>query len=276
MWVKSFSSDFDPMPIITLTTDFGYRDGFVGTVKGVILGIAPDVQLVDLTHSISPQNILEGAMVLWRAAPFFSPGTVHLAIVDPGVGTQRRPLAARIRDQFFVGPDNGLFTLFMEDAEKRGEDSIFINLNNPKYFLPKVSFTFHGRDIFGPIAAHLVKGVKLEALGDRIMDPVRIKMLKPEKTADGWIAHITMVDVFGNLTTDLPANDVIDKGKVEFRLCGKTIHGMVESYSIKHPGDLIALVNSENYVEVSTVNGSAAQTLNAKAGDPISVKMEEK
>jgi S-adenosyl-L-methionine hydrolase (adenosine-forming) len=260
------------MSIITLTTDFGYRDGFVGTVKGVILGIVPEVQLIDLTNSISPQNILEGAMALWRAAPFFPAGTVHLAVVDPGVGTQRRPLAARIGDQFFVGPDNGIFTPLIEDAEKKGEDSIFINLNNPKYFLPKVSYTFHGRDIFGPIAAHLAKGVKLESLGDRIMDPVRIIMPKPEKTNEGWIAHITVVDVFGNLTTDLPASDVLDKGKVEFTICGKTIYGLVESYGKKHPGDLIALVDSENFVELATVNGSAARTLNANVGDLVVVK----
>lgn len=260
------------MPIITLTTDFGYRDGFVGTVKGVILGIVPDVQLVDLTHSISPQNIMEGAMVLWRAAPFFPPGTVHLAVVDPGVGTLRRPLAASIGYQFFVGPDNGLFTPLMEEAEKRGEDSIFINVNNPKYFLPKVSYTFHGRDIFGPVAAHLAKGVKLEVLGDRIMDPVRIKIPKPEITTEGWIAHITVVDVFGNLTTDLPAKDVTDRGKVEFKISGKTVHGLVESYGIKHPGDLIALVDSEDFIELAVVNGSAAQTLNAKVGDHVVVK----
>ena len=260
------------MPIITLTTDFGYRDGFVGTVKGVILGIVPDVQLIDLTHSIAPQNIMEGAMVLWRAVPFFPPGTVHLAVVDPGVGTLRRPLAASIGDQYFVGPDNGLFTPLMEEAEKRGEDSIFINVNNPKYFLPKVSYTFHGRDIFGPIAAHLANGVKLEVIGDRIMDPVRIKMPKPEITTEGWIAHITVVDVFGNLTTDLPAKDVIDKGKVEFIFSGKTIHGLVESYGIKHPGDLIALVDSEDFIELAIVNGSAAQTLKAKVGDHVIVK----
>lgn len=260
------------MSIITLTTDFGYRDGFVGTVKGVILGIVPDVQLVDLTHSVSPQNVLEGAMALWRAVPFFPSGTVHLAVVDPGVGTLRRPLAASIGGQYFVGPDNGLFTPLMEDAEKRGEESIFINLNNPKYFLSKVSFTFHGRDIFGPIAAHLAKGVKLEVLGDRIHDPVRIKMSQPETTPEGWTAHITVVDVFGNLTTDLPAKEVFDKGKVEFTISGKTVHGLVESYGKKHPGDLIALVDSEDFIELAVVNGSAAQTLKARVGDPVIVK----
>ena len=260
------------MSIITLTTDFGYRDGFVGTVKGVVLGIVPDVQLVDLTHYVSPQNVFEGAMVLWRAVPFFPSGTVHLAVVDPGVGTLRRPLAASIGGQYFVGPDNGLFTPLMEDAEKRGEESIFINVNNAKYFLPKVSYTFHGRDIFAPVAAHLARGVKLEVLGDRIMDPVRIKMPQPETTKEGWTAHITVVDVFGNLTTDLPAKDVIDKGKVEFVISGKTIHGLVESYGKKHPGDLIALVDSEDFIELAVVNGSAAQTLNAKVGDLVVVK----
>jgi len=264
------------MSIITLTTDFGYRDGFAGTVKGVILGIAPDVQLVDLTHSISPQNILEGALALWRAAPFFPAGTVHLAVVDPGVGTQRRPIAARMGTQLFVGPDNGLFSPFLEDAEKRGEQSTFIHLTNPDYWLPKVSRTFHGRDIFGPVAAHLATGTALEKMGELIMDPIRIQMPRPEKTAEGWVAHITGVDGFGNLTTDLPASEISEKGKPSFTIRKVTVHGLVESYGNKPPGDLVAIIDSENFIELAIVNGSAAQTLNAGVGDIVLVRIGPK
>jgi len=260
------------MTIITLTTDFGYDDGFVGTVKGVILRIAPDVQLVDLTHSVSPQNIQQGAMALWRAVPFFPAGTVHLAVVDPGVGTKRRPIALRIGTQLFVGPDNGLFSPFLEDAEKHGDRSTFIHLTNPDYWLPKVSHTFHGRDIFGPVAAHLANGVAMEKMGALIEDPIRIELPKPEKTVKGWIAHITVMDVFGNLTTDLPASEILQKEKISFTIAGQTIHGLVESYGNKKPGELVALIDSEEFIEIAIVNGNAAQTLKAGVGDHIVVK----
>src|SRR5512134_2408312 len=131
------------MTIITLTTDFGLRDGFVGTLKGVIYGIAPQAKIVDISHSIAPQDVREGAFILRRAAPFFPPGTVHVYVVDPGVGTQRRPLAARLGGQYFVGPDNGMLTPLIEEAERNGQPVEFAHLNNPKYWLPRVSHTFH-------------------------------------------------------------------------------------------------------------------------------------
>src|SRR5512137_720462 len=153
------------MPLITLTTDFGLKDGFVGTMKGVIWSICPSAQIADISHAIAPQNVLEGALVLWHAHAFFPPGTVHVAVVDPGVGTRRRPLAARIGEHFFVGPDNGLFTPEYEEAEKNGWLLEIVHLTNEKYFLPQVSRTFHGRDIFAPAAAHLADGVRLGELG---------------------------------------------------------------------------------------------------------------
>ena len=179
------------MPIITLTTDFGLRDGFVGTLKGVILGISPHVQIVDISHAITPQNTLEGAYALLRAFPFFPAGTIHVAIVDPGVGTHRRPIAARLGEHFFVGPDNGLFTRMLEFTEQHHSPLKFIHLTNPDYWLPDVSRTFHGRDIFAPVAAHLANGVALEKMGSPVTDPVRITLPKPERTDRGWIAHIT-------------------------------------------------------------------------------------
>ncbi|MGB8984131.1 MAG: SAM-dependent chlorinase/fluorinase, partial [Anaerolineales bacterium] len=194
------------MTVITLTTDFGLRDGFAGIMKGVIYGIAPQAKIVDISHTISPQNIREGALTLARAVPFFPAGTIHIYVVDPGVGTQRRPLAARLGEHTFVGPDNGMLTLLIEAAEQNEKPVEFVHLNNPKYWLPKVSRTFHGRDIFAPAGAHLASGVLLSALGPRLSDPVRIELPRPEKTDHGWIAHIIRIDVFGNLATDLPAS----------------------------------------------------------------------
>ncbi len=171
------------MKIITLLTDFGSKSGFPGVLKGVIWTIAPDVQIADITHEISPQNILEGAIVLKRTALFYPAGTINVAIVDPGVGTPRRPLVAQIGDQFFVGPDNGLITLFLEQAEKINQQVIkLIHLTNPQYWLDEVSDTFHGRDIFSPVVAHLANGILLEKMGTLIHDPVRLKLDSPDKS----------------------------------------------------------------------------------------------
>src|SRR5512136_1467430 len=164
------------MPIITLTTDFGLKDGFVGAMKGVIWSICPAAQIADISHAITPQNVLEGAFALWRAYSFFPAGSVHVAVVDPGVGTRRRPMAAHLGGHYFVGPDNGLFTPIYEDAEKNGWPLKIIQLTNEKYFLAQVSRTFHGRDIFGPAAAHLANGVPLSDFGPVINDPLRLSM----------------------------------------------------------------------------------------------------
>jgi S-adenosylmethionine hydrolase len=260
-----------PIPILTLTTDFGTKDGFVGTLKGVIWSICPYAQIADISHEISPQNVLAGAFALWRAYAFFPAGTVHLAIVDPGVGTSRRPVAARLGRHTFVGPDNGLFTPLLEDAEKNGWLVEIVHLTNEKYFLPDVSRTFHGRDIFAPVAAHIANGIPLADLGPVITDPVRLLMPKPEKTADGWRLHVTAVDVFGNLTTDLPAVALTERERVTFHLRGREVRGLVDSYGHKQPGELVALVDSENYVEIAIVNGSAAKTLGAQVGDEVEV-----
>lgn len=260
-----------PMPILTLTTDFSTKDGFVGTLKGVIWSICPTVQIADISHDISPQNVLAGAFALWRAYPFFPEGTVHVAVVDPGVGTSRRPIAVRLGGHTFVGPDNGLFTPILEDAEKNGWPVEIIHLTNEKYFLPDVSRTFHGRDIFAPVAAHLATGVPLADLGQAVTDPARLSMPKAEKTADGWRAHVTLIDVFGNCTTDLLAASLPDPANVVFRLRGTETRGLVASYGHKQPGQLVALVDSENYVEIAVVNGSAAKTLGAQVGDVVEV-----
>jgi S-adenosyl-L-methionine hydrolase (adenosine-forming) len=261
--------------IISITTDFGQLNGFVGVMKGVIWGIAPKAHIADITHDIPPQNVHLGAYALWRVVPYFPSGSVHIAVVDPGVGTHRRPIGLSIGDQSFILPDNGLITPILEDGEASGQPIQIVHLNNPKYWLPEVSHTFHGRDIFAPTGAHLARGIPLRALGDPITDPVRLEFSRPKQTPFGWEAHITIIDVFGNLTTDLPAKVVTDAKQVTFKLRGHTIQGMVTSYGHRENGDLIALVDSENYIEISVVNGNAASQIGAKIGDTVEVIINE-
>lgn len=261
--------------ITTITTDFGTQNGFIGVMKGVIWGIAPKSHIADITHEIPPQNVRLGAYALWRVVPFFPPGTVHIAVVDPGVGTKRRPIGLKIGHQKYIVPDNGLITPILEDGERAGEPIEIVHLNNPDYWLPKVSHTFHGRDIFAPTGAHLAHGVPLRALGDPISDPVRLEFSRPKKTQQGWEAHITIIDVFGNLTTDLPAEKITDPEHVTFHLKDRVIEGMVTSYGHREPGSLIALVDSEDFVEISVVNGNAAKTLGAEIGDTVEVLLND-
>jgi S-adenosylmethionine hydrolase len=261
--------------VISITTDFGQLNGFVGVMKGVIWGIAPEAHIADITHDIPPQNIHLGAYALWRVVPFFPPGSVHIAVVDPGVGTQRRPIGLRIGDQFYIVPDNGLITPILDEGEKSNLPIEIIHLNNPEYWLPEVSHTFHGRDIFAPTGAHLAHGLPLQALGDPITDPVRLDFSQPKQTEQGWEAHITIIDVFGNLTLDLPAKAIRDAKNLIFKLRGHTIEGLQKSYGHRKIGDLIALVDSEQYVEISVVNGNAAQKLGAQIGDVVEVILDD-
>jgi hypothetical protein len=240
-------------------------------MKGVIWSICPAAQIADISHTVTPQNVLEGAIVLWRAYPFFPAGSVHVAVIDPGVGTSRRPMAAHLGVHYFVGPDNGLFTPMVEDAEKNGWPIEIVHLTNAKYFLAEVSHTFHGRDIFAPVGAALANGVPLAELGPAITDPVRLPMPKPEKTQTGWRAHVTVVDIFGNLTTDLAASELEGQESVLFRLLGRELRGLVDSYGLEQSGALVALVDSENFVEIAAVNGSAAKELGAQTGDIVEV-----
>ncbi len=260
-----------PSPIVTLTTDFGTKDSFVGALKGVIWSICPSAHIADISHEIPPRDVLAGALMLGRAYPFFPKGSVHLAVVDPGVGTSRRPVALRFDGHTFVGPDNGLFTVVLKRAEEQGKPLEIISLENKKYFLPKVSSTFHGRDLFAPVVAHLAGGVQLAKLGPSISDLQRLSMPAPEKVTNGWHAHITVIDVFGNCTTDLPAEFLTDRAEIIFRVNGHEVHGLVTSYGHAQPGDLIALVNSETLIEIAVANGSASEFLGARVGDLVEV-----
>jgi S-adenosylmethionine hydrolase len=217
------------MAIITLLTDFGLKDGFVGIMKGVILDIAPATQIVDITHEIAPQNILEGSLVLAQAANYFPAGSIHVAVVDPGVGTTRKPIAAKIGDQYFVGPDNGLFTGVIEIAEKYNQPITFYHLTNPKYWLPQVSRSFHGRDIFAPVAAHLANGISLAELGTPIAEPARIMVPHPEQTLDGWAGQVLSVDHFGNLLTNITPEQLQGQTGVVIKVGEEKIEGISQT-----------------------------------------------
>jgi len=257
--------------VLSITTDFGITNGFVGTMKGVIYGIAPNVKIVDITQLVSPQDVREGAYAMWRAVPFFPPGSVHVGVVDHGGGTRRRPIGAQLGDQYFIAPDNGLLTPLILDAERDGKIVEFVHLDNPKYWLPKVSNTFHGRDIFAPTGAHLAAGVPLGELGTPITDPIKLDLPRPERTGNGWLAHVTIIDIFGNLTTDLPAEAIEGRRDVLVRIHDREIEGIIESYGHREIGDLVAVVDSEYYIEVAVVNGSAAKLLGAQVGDVVEV-----
>jgi S-adenosylmethionine hydrolase len=259
------------MAIITLTTDFGLKDGFVGVMKGVIWEIVPDVHIVDLSHEISPQNVLEGAYIMGRSAPYFPKGTIHVGVIDPGVGTDRRPIAAKLGSQYFVGPDNGLFSFMLARAENNGEEVVIIDTDNPKYWLSEISNVFHGRDIFSPVGAHLAKGVPLEKLGTRIDNPVRLKLLEPEKKGDGWVGQIMHIDHFGNIATNFKHKHLDNMGPVVVQLCGVEIQGLVRTFGERPPGDLIALFGSTGNLVISVVNGNAASRLKAEPGDLVEI-----
>jgi hypothetical protein len=259
------------MPFLTLTTDFGLRDNFVGALKGVLLSICPDAQITDISHQIAPQNVLEGALTLWCAYSYFPAGTVHLAVVDPGVGMQRRPLAMRAGEWYFVGPDNGIFTPVLEDAGKCNWPVEIVHLTNPRYWRPEISHTFHGRDIFAPVAAHLANGVPLMNLGPVIVDPQRIRLPRSERRENGWRAHIISIDVFGNLVTDLPADQIADPKNIRFWFQGRKIRGMVTAFGEGQVGEFVALGNSAGLVEIAVVNGNAAQITGARVGEVVEV-----
>ena len=260
------------MTVITLLTDFGLRDGYPGVMKGVIWKIAPEVQIADITHAINPQNIFQGALILAHTAPFFPPGTIHIAVVDPGVGTQRRPIGLQLGEHYFIGPDNGLFTLVLEYAEYLGTVIQLFHLNQSTYWLPEVSRVFHGRDIFSPVAAHLSRGIPLEKMGMLINDPIRLEIPHPEPIhGAGWRGQVIDIDHYGNLSTNLKGSHLNQIRDVFIHIHGKKIAGLVSSYGDRPPGTLIAILDSNDYLAISVVNGNAAQFLHTNIGDKIEV-----
>lgn len=256
-------------PTITLMTDFGLTDPYVGVMKGVILSIIPEVALVDLTHEIPPQDIQRAAFLLSTVIGYFPVGTVHTIVVDPEVGGERRPIAIRTRHAFFVAPDNGVLSMAL--ARQPAEE--IVHLTNPDYWLPSVSATFHGRDIFAPAAAHLARGVPLSDLGTPIQDIVRLPIPHPTRRPDGSIlGRVQHIDRFGNCITNIPSEMLDLSSPVVVSVAGHAIQGIVSTYSSVEPGQPLSLVGSTDFLEIAVRNGNAARELGVKAGDTVLIE----
>jgi S-adenosyl-L-methionine hydrolase (adenosine-forming) len=258
-------------PIITLTTDYGTNDHLVGTLKGVILKINPDANIVDITHNVAPYDLLDGALAIGSSYSYFPPRTIHVVVVDPGVGTDRRPLLVSGETQYFVAPDNGVLSLVYE----REESILVRHANVEHYYLQPVSKTFHGRDVFAPVAAWLAKGSQAAAMGDEITDYKRFSMPRP-KAADGVVKGVVLrVDSFGNLITnfrpeDLPAA-ALESGAVQLQVGAQTITRLVDTFAKGNPGEAFAYIGSNGFVEIGVNKGSAAKSLNAGRGVAVTL-----
>jgi S-adenosylmethionine hydrolase len=259
------------MKLIVLLSDFGWKDGYAGILKGVIWTIAPGVEISDLTHEIAPQDILQGALTLGRSVPYFPAGTIFLAVVDPGVGTSRRAIAAHIAEHYYVAPDNGLITLPLDEALRRGQPVEVVHLNRPQYWLPAISNVFHGRDIFAPVAAAVANNVPLADLGDRIRDPLRLKLPLPVRIEGGWRGEIIHIDSFGNLATNLRSEHLQGRGQIEVHVGPESIRRQVQAFGEGAPGQLVTLIDSSGALAVSAVNSSAERHLAAHIGDPVEI-----
>jgi S-adenosylmethionine hydrolase len=262
------------MPVITILSDFGNDDEYVGVIKGVVLSICPSASIVDITHRIDPQDIHQAAYLIPSYYHFFPAGTVHIVVVDPGVGSQRSILAVNHREHFFIAPDNGVLTLLL-NAEK--SDTI-IRVDNSDYFLEPLSSTFHGRDIFAAVGAHLSCGTKLDALGSSmdVKDTVRLKDLGCRISQTGeLIGKIVSIDRFGNLITNIDSISLdafCEKGALrrpQIHIGSFVISGLSNTYTDAAPTAPLALIGSRNYLEIAVNGGNAKENLKAQKGDSV-------
>ena len=258
--------------VITLMTDFGTSDHYVGVMKGVILNINPGVQIVDITHAIPPQDVDGAAFLIDSSYRYFPSGTIHVMVVDPGVGSERKVIICQTETAYFLCPDNGILSHILHNESCART----ILVENPAYFLPQVSNTFHGRDIFAPVAAHLSRGVPIGKLGSPVAHPIQFPIPKPEVTDKAVIGHVIWIDSFGNLVTNISheileslegrSGVVIDAGSAE-------INHLNHSYAESAVGEALAIVGSFNRLEISINQGNAAQVLGLKRGDAITICM---
>ncbi len=278
--------------MIAILTDFGTRDPYVGIMKGVILSIHPSVALVDLTHAVTRQAVREGAFLLANSTPYFPAGTVFLAVVDPGVGSARRPIAVEADGRWFIAPDNGLLSNVLKAAERWRA----VELTEAAYRLPRVSHSFHGRDIFAPAAAHLSLGVPLEALGPAVEDVIRLQPPKRERAGHVLRGEVMHIDGFGNIETslgplvwrdrdtlELPADRPVGEATIlranalRIALPARSLPplvGLRRAYSEAGPGALLAMVSSSGYLEISGNGASAADRIGVRLGDAVELTLE--
>jgi len=259
------------MRIITFLSDFGYKSSYVAQMKGIASNIT-DAKLIDITHNITPHNIREGAFVLKTAAPFFPSGTVHVGVVDPGVGTGRRGIVITTSTQIFVGPDNGLL---IPAARALGNFSVY-EIQNPQLMLNRVSNTFHGRDVFTPVAAHILNGVYFDEIGAKITDYIDLNFGTFEISSQSATGQVIYVDDFGNIITNIDGNRLkilLDYGKKIMAFIGKEKKELlfVQSYDYVKKDDFLATIGSSNLLEFSINQGNAAKKLKIKPGDQVKI-----
>jgi len=262
--------------IITLTTDFGLRDPYVAEMKAAILCICSDAVIVDISHCIDKFNIRMGAYMLASASPHFPKGTVHVAVVDPGVGTQRRSLLIQTRQGFFVGPDNGVLLL----AAERQDITSIHEITNPKLMLPNVSSTFHGRDVFAPAAAHLSNGVPPSDFGPGIRDVVKPEFAKVKRSNGTLIGEVLHVDGFGNVITNISEQDKTKLQAREWILAELPNRNLrlrfSKAYAEAKPKEALAIIGSHGYVELAVNQGNAGEAFHIKVGDMVKISTSSK
>ena len=257
--------------IITLTTDFGYKDPFVGIMKGVIASIAPDTHIIDLCHGIEPQNVMGAALVLRHAVNYFPPDTIHVAVVDPGVGGARRPILLQIAGYYLIGPDNGVLSLALDKEEPER----IIHLSNPDFYRHPVSRTFHGRDIFAPVAAHLSRLKSASRFGEALSRFEKLRWPPLVESPRELAGEIVYIDGFGNLCSNVDAHRLTALGatqRAKIALGSIRIDGVAPNYAAAKEGEWVAVINSWGLLEIAVNKGSAARGSRARIGDKIQVR----
>jgi S-adenosyl-L-methionine hydrolase (adenosine-forming) len=257
--------------MITLTSDFGLKDSYLAEMKGVILTINPQATIIDVTHVVDKFNIRAGAFVLASAVPYFPKETIHLAVIDPDVGTERRAILIQTKRGFFVGPDNGVLMLA---AQNQGIEHLY-ELSNSKFMLSKVSSTFHGRDVFAPAAAHLDKGIKPSEFGPEITKVATPKFARVERRNNALIGEVWHIDDFGNIITNISQKDMSQNHVVNVKLLGVLQNIFFgKTYAQANPHEPLALIGSHGFLEIALNQGNAAEKFHAKTGDKIEVSTE--
>jgi S-adenosylmethionine hydrolase len=259
--------------IVTLLTDFGTQDHYVASMKGVILGINSVCTLVDISHEVRPHDIREGALILANVYSCFPKGTIHLAVVDPGVGSSRKPILLITKDYFFLGPDNGLLSLA---AEKDGVKKAIV-LSNQTFFRLPVSTTFHGRDIFAPMAGQLSAGIRPELLGRMIRSWVKLDFGKPWSVKGDLVGEISHIDTFGNIVTNISQQDLkrfAKKRAVVISIGKREIRGLRKGYWEAKKGELLALIGSGDFLEISVREGDAQKALKSRRSDRVRIRLQ--
>jgi S-adenosylmethionine hydrolase len=265
----------NPPALITLTTDFGYSDGYVGAVKGVMLRLLPGAQIIDIHHGVAAHDVLDGAFTIAQVYAWYPADTIHVVVVDPGVGSARRPILVRAADQFFIAPDNGVLSLIYD----RHPEAVVRHVTATHYFLSDLSSTFHARDVFAPIAAWLGKGVAPDNFGNAITDFVRFGLPKPKPNAGGVAGVVLKVDRFGNLITNLTRADLpgyagvtADQMPIRLRIGKATVESLVRAYAFAPAQKLVALWGSVGYLEIAANRASAARLAGAERGAEVVVE----